>query len=273
MLPSERPFAVCRLAVVPLRRSPDLLSEMTSQVRFGEAVQHLSDCQGFWEVRLCADGYQGWVDPRQFSPLQSERPPQATAFSDALADWASCPTERRLLPPGTPLPAWDGQVFWLGAERWQWPGPVHLIPPTPAWTSLLREAARYLHAPYLWGGRSLWGLDCSGLVQTLLRHQGISLPRDCQDQIHCGQLVPHLQHALPGDLAFFESTSCGGPHVGLILGQNQVLHCSASVRVDLLSERGIARLPSGTLSHRLTALRRVATWVPALLLDPPPSGP
>lgn len=273
MPPPQTLFAVCRFSAVPLRRFPDLISEMTSQVRFGEAVQLLAECRSHWEVRLGLDGYQGWVDSRQFTPLQATLPPQARALSAALADWASGPGERRLLPLGSPLPSWDGHAFYLGAERWQWAGPVHLIPESPSWSALLAEAAHYLHAPYQWGGRTLWGLDCSGLVQTLMHHQGIALPRDCQDQILRGQPVPHFHQTQPGDLAFFDSARDGGAHVGLVLSPSEVLHCSGSVRIDSLSARGIARRPTGQLSHRLTALRRLASWPPPLLLDPPPLGP
>jgi cell wall-associated NlpC family hydrolase len=137
---------------------------------------------------------------------------------------------------------------------------VHHLPAAPRWEPLLAEAGRYLHAPYFWGGRTLWGIDCSGLVQTLLQHQGIGIQRDCLTQVDEGAAVPSLPEALPGDLAFFDGTRDGGRHVGLVLGGGEVLHSSGFVRVDALTARGIVVRETGHLSHRLTALRRVTAW-------------
>ncbi|MDB6070781.1 MAG: Hydrolase [Verrucomicrobiales bacterium] len=256
----EPSFAVCRLAVVPVRRFADMVSEMTTQVRFGEGVEVLSENRRMWNVRLCQDGYEGWVDSRQFTPLLPKKPAVADTLTSELAGWATHAEERRLLPPGTPLPDFKEGKFWLGSEAWEWSGAVHRVPAVPDWDALLFEADRYSHAPYFWGGRTVWGIDCSGLVQTLLRHQGVSVRRDCIDLVDDGEAVPGLAHAKPGDLAFFDGTRDGGRHVGFVMGGGKVLHASGYVRVDRLTDRGIVVPESGHLSHRLTALRRVASW-------------
>lgn len=254
------PYAVCRLAVVPVRRMADMVSEMTTQVRFGEGVEIMEESRGLWQVRLCHDGYEGWVDSRQFTPPQPDRPPAAGILTDALSGWASCGTERRLLPQGTPLPEFAGGKFLIGKEAWRWSGAVHRIPATPHWDALMAEAESYSHAPYCWGGRTVWGIDCSGLVQSLLQHQGVAVPRDCIDQLEQGGSIPSLGGARPGDLAFFDDTHDGGQHVGLVLAGGAVLHASGYVRVDELDDRGILVKATGQLSHRLTALRRVTAW-------------
>jgi cell wall-associated NlpC family hydrolase len=254
------PFAVCRLAVVPVRRFADMVSEMTTQVRFGEGVEILHENRGLWQVRLLHDGYDGWVDSRQFTAPQAAPPAAGRVLTAETLGWAAGGLERRLLPSGTPLPEWKEGKFSIGGEIWEWTGAVHHLPAAPRWEPLLAEAGRYLHAPYFWGGRTLWGIDCSGLVQTLLQHQGIGIQRDCLTQVDEGAAVPSLPEALPGDLAFFDGTRDGGRHVGLVLGGGEVLHSSGFVRVDALTARGIVVRETGHLSHRLTALRRVTAW-------------
>ncbi len=253
-------FAVCRLAVVPVRRFADMVSEMTTQVRFGEGVEVLEENRGMWRIRICHDGYDGWVDHRQFTTSQPVLPAAARVLTVELGGWASHNGERRLLPSGTPLPDWEEGHFRIGREIWEWQGAVHVIPARPDWERLVQESALYLHAPYFWGGRTLWGIDCSGLVQSLLAHQGIALKRDCIEQVEQGQAIRLLRDAFPGDLAFFDGTRDGGRHVGLVLEGGAVLHASGFVRIDELTDRGILVHGTGHLSHRLTALRRVAEW-------------
>lgn len=257
---SSPSYAVCRLAVVPVRRFADMVSEMTTQVRFGEGVEILDENRRMWQVRVCHDGYEGWVDARQFTAPQADAPPAATVLTADLCGWATHGGDRRLLPTGTPLPAFADGTFLIASETWTWTGAVHRVPAAPCWEALLAESAAYTHAPYYWGGRSIWGVDCSGLVQSLLRHQGIAISRDCITQVDEGTGVPSRHEAQPGDLAFFDGTRDGGRHVGFVLDGGLVLHASGFVRIDELTDRGIVVRETGHLSHHLRTLRRVADW-------------
>jgi cell wall-associated NlpC family hydrolase len=217
-----------------------------------------------WRIRQEHDDYEGWVDARQFTALQPQTPPTACILTADIAGWAERrlddQTERRLLPLGTPLPGYAGGRFWIGAESWLWTGAIHHLPAVPHWDHLLQAAEPLQQAPYFWGGRTLWGIDCSGLVQSLLGHQGVRISRDCITQVEEGKEVPRLAAALPGDLAFFDGTRDGGRHVGLVLGGGRVLHASGFVRTDLLTDRGIVVPETGHLSHHLRSLRRVTDW-------------
>jgi gamma-D-glutamyl-L-lysine dipeptidyl-peptidase len=124
----------------------------------------------------------------------------------------------------------------------------------------------YLHpfmgAPYLWGGRTPSGVDCSGLIQMLYILMGIYLPRDASQQVLEGDAVELLDLCEPGDLAFFENEEGRIVHVGLILTRNddgdlRIAHASGRVRIDRLDHQGIFDQEAGSYSHKLRTIRRV----------------
>ncbi len=102
---------------------------------------------------------------------------------------------------------------------------------------LTKTALRYLGVPYMWGGESLSGVDCSGFVQAVFHHNGIELPRTADAQYEVGRRVSQSR-LQPGDLVFFQTYAEGASHVGIYLGEGQFVHASSSngVRVDSLSE-------------------------------------
>jgi gamma-D-glutamyl-L-lysine dipeptidyl-peptidase len=252
------PFAVCRLSVVAVRREPDLLSEMTSQVRGGEAVEILEQGKEWWRVRLTPDGYEGWVSSRQFATPQAAAPAVATVFTDDLCGEAVRDEFRIALPLGSPLADFREGTFMLGTERWIWQGRTRTVPAgPPASDQLFAYARRFLRTPYQWGGRTVFGIDCSGFVQSVFAAFGVALLRDSKQQVTQGTAVPDLAAALPGDLAFFSLPDIGIHHVGLVLPHNEIIHASAMVRIDDLFTEGIKSRETGEISHRFEAIRRV----------------
>jgi cell wall-associated NlpC family hydrolase len=245
--------AICTLASVPLRRHADLISEMTSQLLFGDHYEILEEESGFQNIRVAHDGYQGWITSRQGETISAETfqslstaPPRVLldlAAPAELGDQAlhlvrgsHLPTEingRKLVCNGATL---DQKQHPFSVERFE------------------QISSGYLNAPYLWGGRSPFGIDCSGFTQMVFKLFDIALPRDSQDQAKMGEPVDSLGDARPGDLAFFFETSS---HVGLITGDG-ILHASSYVRNDELGEDGIRDRHSGELTHELSCIRRVA---------------
>jgi cell wall-associated NlpC family hydrolase len=244
-------FAICTLASVPLRKHPDLLSEMTSQLLFGDHYEVLDEHQTFQKIRGAHDGYEGWITARQGEAVSSEvfhalsdDPPEVLLDLTAAATLGD---QKLTLVRGSHLPAE------INGRRVSCSGTtLHLPQQSFSIERLEALASDYLHAPYHWGGRSPFGIDCSGFTQMVFKFFNVALPRDSQQQVKAGRPVFTLGDARPGDLAFFfEETS----HVGLIISEG-ILHASSSVRHDDLDENGIRDRESGDYSHDLTCIRR-----------------
>ena len=119
------------------------------------------------------------------------------------------------------------------------------------------EVARlYLNTPYLWGGRTPFGIDCSGFVQMVYRFAGIQLPRDASLQVKGGVSLGFIDEAQPGDLAFFESEEGAIVHVGILTGNRRIIHASGTVRVDPIDHHGIFNMQANGYSHRLRIVKR-----------------
>jgi hypothetical protein len=119
-------------------------------------------------------------------------------------------------------------------------------------------ARRFLHAPYLWGGKSILGMDCSGLVQLCFALLGITLPRDASQQVLLGEQVSSPKEALPGDLAFFANPEGKVVHVALVMAEGCIIHASGSVRIDRLDSEGIFNCETNAYTHRLSQLKRLS---------------
>ena len=237
-------IAFCFLPAVAMRATPSHSAEMVNQLLFGDHVELLDQQPEWLLVRSLFDNYRGWVSRKQLAPVE-----QPVADLVCVAD--SCrivvPAAAGLFPTDLPL------TITLGAccpEAW-------LAQPLPPGAATPPQAARrLLGAPYLWGGRTPLGIDCSGLVQVAHKACGIALPRDASQQAQQGTAVP-FDALLAGDLAFFEERG-RIVHVGLCLGDGQILHASGQVRIDRLASDGIHDLATHRLTHRLHSLRRLA---------------
>ena len=248
------PHAICTLASIPLRKQPDLLSEMTSQLLFGDHYEILDAQSGFQLIRLAHDGYEGWITARQGEPIDPEFFQQLSDQPAPLLIDLVAPArfgDRSLhLVRGSHLPAEiNGKAVTCEGQQIN----VRENAFTPA--LLERFASEYLHAPYHWGGRSPFGIDCSGFTQIVFKLFDIPIPRDSQEQAKAGKPVSDLNDSRPGDLAFFfENTS----HVGLITSTG-ILHASSAVRHDDLDEYGIRDRDTGTYTHQLTSIRSLVS--------------
>ena len=254
-------YAICPLSVVPIRSSASDKSEMVSQLLFGEAVE-IMEQRGSWaKVRCLWDNYIGWTDRKQLKILSEEEIQvyqtkyslSLELFHGAMADGYSLP-----ITIGATLPRFDGLKFHLNGSSFNFSGQA--IEPTKVAQEssiLLKIARRYLYAPYLWGGRSPLGIDCSGFTQMVYKMIGISIPRDASQQVEKGRLIDFVEQVQPGDLAFFENKKGRIVHVGIVMPERKIIHASGQVRIDQIDHFGIFNPEQDKYTHKLRVFKRL----------------
>lgn len=237
------------LSHVPMRADASDVSECVNEVLAGERVMVLEDGPRDWVRIRLVDGYEGWVDRRPFQREVQPTEGEVLCLSNMCTPWHGV--------PGGWLPA--GAMVRKTSTGWRC-GDSHIAPlahdPKPWDQGMAAWAVTMKGVPYHWGGRSGWGFDCSGLVQTAATLVGKSLPRDASQQIKVGQEIPWAE-AREDDLAFFANDRGKVTHVGICLDAAQIVHASGWVRVDGLTEHGIVRGQDGVQTHNLCGIRRI----------------
>ncbi len=262
-------FAVCQLSVVPVRANPSDVEEIVTQLLFGELVEILeaSKAKKNWcKIRCDYDGYEGWMDIRQLrriGEMDADMYRQNHAFCLDLT--AILTNNNHFLPitMGAILPMFDGMNLQLGDKHYAFNGQAvqnKAIKTTPE--LIIKFARRYLFAPYLWGGKSPFGIDCSGFTQSVFRMAGIRLRRDAAQQVEQGRLVDFVDQTQVADLAFFENDKGKIVHVGIVLENNQIIHAAGQVRIDRLDHQGIYNEERSLYSHKLRLIKRFLSDIP-----------
>jgi gamma-D-glutamyl-L-lysine dipeptidyl-peptidase len=254
-------FGICKLSNVPLRAEASDKSELVSQVFFGECYQVLIR-QGNWlHIKVLADSYEGWIDYKQHYPVTPEYAAewQARVHPRALdiVQTVSSQNDRIPILIGSTLPFFDGINIRINDKKMFYNGrasnPTAAISPN----FLIKIAKTFLKAPYVWGGRSVFGIDCSGFVQQVYGICGQLLPRDAWQQVSVGQEVHFASQTQPGDLAFFDNDEGRIIHVGILLENQQIIHAHGEVRIDYLDHQGIYNLDKKRYSHKLRIIKRI----------------
>jgi cell wall-associated NlpC family hydrolase len=258
-------FAIASAPCVPLRAEASERSEMFTQLLFGDPVE-ITGHEGNWvKLTSALDQYEGWADKKMFLECSQEN---YLTTRDQFSDFLVKEPLTKLiekdgkdlmhLPGASVLPAFlmNGNIMKLAGKEW-------IVPETakPKTYDIRKEilslAFQYSNAPYLWGGKTLLGIDCSGLVQVVYRMCGTELPRDARHQVNSGKTVNFLQEAKPGDLAFFGNAEGTIVHVGIICGPAEILHASGKVHVDRLDHQGIYNENLKAYTHSLRLIKNV----------------
>jgi len=241
------PFAICTVPVSPMRSEPFHVSEMTSQVLFGEVCEVLDKTPGgFLKLKTVHDGYEGFCTESQFRQVSIE--PRDANLTGEWVNEVSFDGSIMKIPFGARIPELDGLEYY--GKTWNESDIV-------VGEELVRTLSfMFLNTPYLWGGRSVFGADCSGFVQTVFMYMKVNLPRDAAHQALKGESVGFLQEVNCGDLAFFDDPEGNIIHVGILLTESSIIHAYGKVRVDKIDNEGIINTETGNRTHRLRLIKR-----------------
>ena len=252
-------YGICNLTLVPCRKEPSDKSEMVTQLLFGEHFE-LLDTKGNWQlIRIAYDGYECWIDKKQFLPISDIKgiSDATTAVTVDILQLAEGPHRTMIsLVLGSSLPKFKNKTFHLGKQEFTFDGEATIPNPKKKELSVEEVAKWYLNAPYLWGGRSPFGIDCSGFTQLVYKINGIKLKRDAWQQAEQGKALTFLEEAQTGDLAFFDNEDGKIVHVGIILGEGKIIHASGKVRIDKLDHQGIYNEEMKKYTHRLRVAKK-----------------
>jgi hypothetical protein len=254
-------FAFCELAVVPVRREPSDRAEMSTQLLFGDFME-VNDKDGSWcRVKMHFDGYEGWVDARQIKAISEQEFMRLSNLSVSVnrqlfSDIVHAGDLKILLPAGCSFYDLTVQVMEIAGDKYELYGKSYPFAFTGI-KGLLETANGYISCPYLWGGKTYLGLDCSGFAQVVYKQHGIKLLRDAAQQATQGVLISELTDGKPGDLAFFDNADGKIVHVAILLDNQRIIHCSGKVRIDTIDHQGIFNRELNRYTHSLRLIRRV----------------
>lgn len=255
-------FGVCCLSVIPVRADVSGKSEMISQLLFGETFIILSSTKGWAKIVIDHDSYEGWIDEKQYIPISSDEHTLLHSipkyYSTELVQTVKQDNDRSIsILPGSILYNTAGSDFLLGRRTYSYNGKSIKAEIQPSVDRMIMNAFHFLNSPYLWGGRSPFGIDCSGFVQVVARLSGLSLPRDTHQQAEEGEMINMIAEAKPGDLAFFDNDEGRIIHVGIMLENAQIIHASGLVRIDTIDHQGIFSEDTKKYTHKLRVIKRM----------------
>ena len=255
-------YGICHLSVVPCRLEPFDSSEMVTQLLFGETVKIYEEKKKSWRrAKTAFDDYDCWIDEKQITYISLEEF-EAVNNNKSIAELVTVIENKtnELFTPicmGSSLPNLNKQTLSFGNQEFEYNGQSIDTNKTLPKSKIVENAMMYLNAPYLWGGRSPFGIDCSGFTQVVYKLNGYKLPRDASQQADIGQTLSFIEESESGDLAFFDNDEGNIIHVGIMLENNKIIHASGKVRIDKIDHQGIFNVDTGDYSHRLRLIKKV----------------
>lgn len=246
-------YGISNLSIVPLRIEPADTSELVSQVLYGDIFKITEQRKSWSKIRLAFDKYEGWIDNKQFieiteeqyNQLQKETPKLVFDLVEFIED-----NNQQLHPIllGSSL---------NGLSLLEHNHDGSIIEGIKTKANIIKTAFLYLNAPYLWGGKTPFGIDCSGFTQMVYKLNGYKLLRDASQQATQGEPLSFIEESEPGDLAFFDNNEGIITHVGIIMSDNYIIHAHGKVRVDRLDHSGIYNVDRKIHTHKLRVIKKI----------------
>lgn len=255
-------FGICEIGYMPLRAGISHKSEMLSQVLFGEIFEILIQRGDWTKIRLIHDSYEGWVEEQTISHLEIEEANE-NYLSDMCITNIRCTSllknsnQKIKIPIGCVLQTQNptSKTFQINNNQYDIESELIDFSDKGKRKIIIDNAVQLLGTPYLWGGRTAWGIDCSGFSQLLYRLAGIFLPRDASQQISMGNTLNFLSESQAGDLVFFDNEDGNIIHVGIILENSKIIHASKQIRIDTIDHQGIYNRDIKRYTHNLRVIK------------------
>lgn len=254
-------YVVCIIPVCPMRSEASHRSEQVSQLLFGETGEVIERTKDFIKVKCLYDNYEGWCQGSQLAEIKEE---QARRKQNILTtDWSNIVTINKLpvhLPFGSSLSIFSGGNFSCKNFEASFEGKVWKVEDNLVAEETIKVlTSKYLNTSYMWGGKSVYGVDCSGFCQVVFKYMNIPLLRDASQQAKQGEVVGFLQETKAGDLAFFDNEEGNITHVGILLDPTKIIHASGKVRIDTIDSEGILNSETGERTHKLRLIKRITS--------------
>jgi len=247
-------YGICPLSVIPIRLKAENAGELISQLLFGEHFKILEKRKFWSRIRVAFDGFEGWVNNQQIVFIEEDdfmeiENTDIFKHSSELFSFAS--TERGTLLPivlGSSIPhnkvlpyIFEGSAIQTKSNK----------------SEFLATALLYLHAPFLQGGRTPFGIDSSGFSQMVYKINGYHLKRTASEQSKQGEALSFIEESEPGDLAFFDNKEGEIDHVGIIMKDNYIIHSNGKVRIDRIDHTGIFNAETRNYTHSLRVIKKM----------------
>ena len=246
-------YGICNLSIVPLRIEPSDTSELVSQVLYGEIFKVLEQRKTWSRIRLTFDKYEGWIDNKQYLEIIEDTYKKIKLEDHILStDLIECVQDENnqlyTIPIGSSLNGLDLLNHKFDGDS---------ITKTQEKSNILKTAFTYLNTPYLWGGKTPFGIDCSGFTQMVYKLNGHKIFRDASQQATQGEALSFIEESEPGDLAFFDNNEGVITHVGIIMKDNYIIHAHGKVRIDRLDHSGIYNVDLKRHTHKLRVIKKI----------------
>ncbi len=241
-------YGICLLTVIPMRKLSSHKSEMINQILFGETFSIIEKKENWSFIKLSHDNYTGWICNNQYTGTSHSKINSYLLNKKYYKIKVKNINQQLILGSLIPKNKLERKKLHIDLK-------LNFSEIDNFNTWFQKIAKKYLNTPYLWGGRTTVGIDCSGFTQMVYRFFKINLPRDSVQQAKKGKKIS-FKNCKIGDLAFFEEKN-KITHVGIILPNKKIIHSSGKVRIDLIEENGIYNKESEQYSHKLKFIKRV----------------